>query len=173
VFDSFLSFLRKYGKKIDNLLSLMLNRRFKSLRLVSLFVGHEQNILFVEEYDWKSLKLLKCYHHLHHIVDCDVESIEHRSYEKSKLDIFEMTTNISELIIELVNREFLIFRRFQMHPKEIKYLLQWWPKHESMFSTIGFLVRQILGIVESQIELEKVFSLVGILTNLKRCRLQF
>jgi hypothetical protein len=60
-----------------------------------------------------------------------------------------------------------------MNPKEIKCLLLWWQKHESMFPTIGFLVHQILGIVESQIEIEKVFSLVGILTNLRRYCLQF
>jgi hypothetical protein len=33
---------------------------------------------------------LKCYHHLHHVVDCDVESIMYKSYEDSSLDIFEM-----------------------------------------------------------------------------------
>jgi hypothetical protein len=37
---------------------------------------------------------------------------------------------------------------------------------------IGFLVWQILNIIGSQIETERIFSLVGILTNLKRCRLQ-
>jgi hypothetical protein len=34
--------------------------------------------------------LLKCYHHLHLVVDYDVEYIEHKSYEDSNLDIFEM-----------------------------------------------------------------------------------
>jgi len=60
-----------------------------------------------------------------------------------------------------------------MDPKDIKCPLQWWQKHEFMFSIIGFLVQEILGIFGSQIETEKVFSLVGILTNLKRCHLQF
>jgi len=59
-----------------------------------------------------------------------------------------------------------------MDPKEIKCLLQWCQKHESMFLTIGFFVQQILGIVGSQIEIEKVFSLVGILNNPRRCCLQ-
>jgi hypothetical protein len=38
-----------------------------------------------------------------------------------------------------------------------------------MFPTIGFLARQILEIVGSQIEPERIFSLAHIFTNLKRC----
>jgi hypothetical protein len=41
-----------------------------------------------------------------------------------------------------------------------------------MFPTIGFLAWQILGVVGSQIEIERIFSLARILTNHKRCRLQ-
>ncbi len=58
-----------------------------------------------------------------------------------------------------------------MDPKDIK-CPQWWGKHESMFLTIGFWACQILGVVGSQIEIERFFSLVGILTNLRRCHLQ-
>ncbi len=56
--------------------------------------------------------------------------------------------------------------------KEIKNPFQWWEKHESRFLIVALLVRQILGIVSSQIETEHIFSLVEILTNLKRCHLQ-
>jgi len=42
-----------------------------------------------------------------------------------------------------------------------------------MFPIIGFCVRQILEIVGSQIETEKIFSLAIIFTNLKRCHLQY
>ncbi len=62
-----------------------------------------------------------------------------------------MTSSTTEPVTKLVNRKLLIFKKFQMDPKEIKCLLQWWQKHETMFPTIGFLTRQILGIVESQI----------------------
>ncbi len=41
-----------------------------------------------------------------------------------------------------------------------------------MFPTIGFCARQILGIVGCQIETKKISSLAGILTSLKKCRLQ-
>jgi hypothetical protein len=66
--DSFLSFLKVYDKrKCHNMTSLMLNPRYKSLRIVSSFVGREQRVVLVEEYDRKSLyhMLVKCHEHLH------------------------------------------------------------------------------------------------------------
>jgi hypothetical protein len=35
-----------------------------------------------------------------------------------------MTSNTSERVIELVNKELLIFKKFQVDPKEIKCCLQ-------------------------------------------------
>jgi hypothetical protein len=56
VLDFFLSFLKKYEEKKDhNMFSLMLNPQFKSLCLVSSFVGCEKGIFIVEKYDQKSL----------------------------------------------------------------------------------------------------------------------
>jgi hypothetical protein len=61
---------------------------------------------------------------------------------------------------------------FQLDVKDMKCPFQWWQKHEAMFPTIGFFAWQILGIVGSQIETERIFSLFGILTNLKKMSLQ-
>jgi hypothetical protein len=63
--------------------------------------------------------------------------------EDCNLDIFERTTNTSEPTKELVNKELLIFKRYQVDVKEIKCPLQWWQKHESMFPIVGFLIHQI------------------------------
>jgi hypothetical protein len=65
-------------------------------------------------------KTLRLYHHLQHVVDCEIESMDHKSYEICNLNMFEMIVNTSELIKKLVNRELLIFKRFQVDPKEIK-----------------------------------------------------
>jgi hypothetical protein len=68
VLEFFLSLLRKFEKKkTHNMLSLMLDLRFKSFCFVSSFIGREQGVSIVEEYDSKSLylMLLKCHHHLH------------------------------------------------------------------------------------------------------------
>ncbi len=59
-----------------------------------------------------------------------------------------------------------------MDVKDIKNPFQWWEKHEFKFFKIGFLAKQILGIVDSQIEIECIFSLARVLTSLRRCRLQ-
>jgi hypothetical protein len=60
-----------------------------------------------------------------------------------------MITSTNELAKKFVNKEVLIFRRFQMDAKDIKCPLQWWEKPESMFLAIGFLVCQILIIIDS------------------------
>jgi hypothetical protein len=52
--------------------------------------------------------------------------------------------------------------------KNIKNSFQWWEKHESRFFAIGFLAKQNLEIVGSQIETELIFFLVGILTSLRK-----
>jgi hypothetical protein len=68
VLDSFLSFLKVYDKrKAYNVISLMFDLRYKSLRIVSSFVGKKEGVALVEEYDRKSLypMLVKCHEHLH------------------------------------------------------------------------------------------------------------
>ncbi len=89
--------------------------------------------------------------------------------DDSSLDIFQMTVGSIEATKKLVKREILGFWHYQVDVKEIKCPFQWWEKHEAMFPTIGFLVHQILGIVGSQIETKRIFSLVGFFTSLKRC----
>lgn len=75
VFDSFLSFLRRYEKrKTHNMFSVMLDSQFKNLRLVSSFVDHESGIWIVEKYDKKSLHPmpLNCYRHLHLVINYEI-----------------------------------------------------------------------------------------------------
>jgi hypothetical protein len=84
---------------------------------------------------------LKCFYHLHPLVEFERGVVEQKVEEDKNLDIFEMTTSISELVTNLVNRELLIFRHYQVDFKDIKCPVQWWEKHESMFLTIVFYVR--------------------------------
>jgi hypothetical protein len=71
-----------------------------------------------------------------------------------------------------VTKELLNFKRFHVDVKDIKSLSSWWEKHHSRFPVERLLARQIFAIVSSQIEIENSFSLIGILTNLGKCRLQ-
>jgi hypothetical protein len=71
VLDSFLSFLTKYeNKKTHNMNSLMLNPMFKSLQILPSFVGLEQGVSLVEEYEKKSLYLMlvNCHEHLYPLI---------------------------------------------------------------------------------------------------------
>jgi len=71
VSNFFLSFLKVYDKrKTHNMIYLMLNLKYKSLHIVLSFVGREQGVALVEEYDKKSLHpmLVKCHEHLHPLV---------------------------------------------------------------------------------------------------------
>jgi hypothetical protein len=72
VLNSFLSFLNKFDerKHIIYMLALMLDPRLKSLHLVFSFIGHDQGVAIVEQYDTMSLyfMLMKCYYHLHPLI---------------------------------------------------------------------------------------------------------
>jgi ATP-dependent protease Clp ATPase subunit len=79
VLDFLLSFMKKYeNKKAHNMISLMLDPRFKSFCIVPSFVGREQGVALVEEYDSKSLypMLVKCHEHLHPLVSLDTNCVD-------------------------------------------------------------------------------------------------
>ncbi len=68
VLESFHFLKRNYEKKKShNMLYLMLNPRFKSLRLVFSFMGHKEKVSIVEKYDRRPLSpiFFKCYHYSH------------------------------------------------------------------------------------------------------------
>ncbi len=74
--------------------------------------------------------------------------------------------------MELMSIELLIFKRYQVDVEDIKCLFQWWDNMKQCFRFVGFLAWQVLSIVKSQIETKRIFLLVGIFTNLRRCKLQ-
>jgi hypothetical protein len=106
--------------------SLMLDPRSKTFRLVSTLIGHEQDKAIVDEYDKKSLfpMVLKCYYHLHPFVESKRSVVDQRVETDMSLDIFEMTTSTSDPRIELVDRELLIFKCYQVDVEDIKCPLQ-------------------------------------------------
>jgi hypothetical protein len=68
---------------------------------------------------------MKCYFHLHPLVESEWGVVDERVENDRCLDIFEMITNTSEPTMKLVNRKLSIFRRYQMDVKYIKCPLQW------------------------------------------------
>jgi hypothetical protein len=101
VVNCFLSLLEKYDEKtIHNMLALVLDPRFKSLKLTSSFIGHEYGVVIHKISMF--LMFLKSYHHLHLLYMIE-SSFVHKMYEGSNLNIFEMVANILEIKKELVN----------------------------------------------------------------------
>jgi hypothetical protein len=129
VLDFFLSFLKVHDeKKTHNMISFMLDHRYKSFHIISPFVGKEQGVTLVEEYDRKSLypMLVKCHEDLHPLVELETNFVNQNIfYQDYSLDIFEQIASTSELVGELVKRELLIFKRYQLVVKDIKCPLQW------------------------------------------------
>jgi hypothetical protein len=114
---------------------------------------------------------LKCHQHLHPIVKYEIA--EKNIDVDNNLDVCEMIISCNELTRELANKQILSFMHYHVKSKEIKCPLEWWVKHESLFSKVGFLFMQILNRLGSEIETKRIFSLARILINLKRCHLQF
>jgi len=83
----------------------MLDPRFKTLHLVSSFIGCEQGKAIVEEYDnfFKFPMFLKCSYHLHPLVEFARDVVDQRVEEDMSLDIFEMG-NSSGPTTKLVNQ---------------------------------------------------------------------
>ena len=67
--------------------------------------------------------------------------------------------------------EVSLFRRLQIPVEEAASPLAWWKTNATRFPTLAYLARKFLGIPGSQIETERIFSVAGILTSLRRCRL--
>jgi hypothetical protein len=83
--------------------SLTLNPRFKKLYLVSSFVGQEEGVNIVDEYDKKKIRpmFLKYYHHLHPMTKF-VVCVDDGSFI---MDIFQQTASTSETSKELATKE--------------------------------------------------------------------
>jgi hypothetical protein len=67
-----------------------------------------------------------------------------------------MSIGTNEPTKEVVNKELLMFKRFQVDVKDIKCPLKWWAKHESLFPIVAFAC-QIFGIIGYQIETKRIF----------------
>ncbi len=84
VLGFFFSFLKVYDKrKAHNMISLMLNPRYKNLCIKFSFIGREQGAALINEYDKKSLyfMLVKCHEHLHPLVNSETNSTNYNIFD--------------------------------------------------------------------------------------------
>jgi len=67
----------------------------------------------------------------------------------------------------LVTSELSLLQRLSILSSMCTNSLTWCPTHKGQFLNVSFFVKQIFKILRSQIELERIFSLVRVLTILK------
>ena len=169
VLEPLLSFAATFSRQsAHNMLALMLDPRFKGLGLVRDYVGPEKVVGIVFEYDNLVLLplLMQCYKRLHPTAQSQepVTPISENS-------IFGAQASAEEVILEQLKSELSLFRRLHVADGDYDNPLLWWRKHEKEFRNVAFLARQILGIVGSQVEIERIFSITGVILSQQRRRL--
>jgi hypothetical protein len=83
-----------------------------------------------------------------------------------ELGVFGNLVFLKEITLGLLKAEFSFFRKIVV-PIDAFSPFIWWPKHQQQFPNIGYLTRQVMRIVGSQIEIEIIFSMVGVIIGLK------
>ncbi len=151
---------------------MMLDPHFKGLGLVIQCVGKEKADLIAGEYDRYVLfpLLIHAYKFLNPFATNEtvatsttIDSEVNNFKVKTLYDLMETNEKMASLMVkEQLNH----YRISKVSDEECKSLFAWWKAHESQFSYVAFVAQQILGIVGSQFEVERVFNIVDICTNM-------
>lgn len=112
------------------------------------------------------------YHHHLSMIEFEVGYVYQVIDENYNLDIWKQTTWTSEPMKKLVSRKLLIFKGYHVDFNKIECFFPIMREAWNHIPTIEFLTHQILTIMGSKIETQRIFVLVNILTNLRRCHLQ-
>jgi hypothetical protein len=80
--------------------------------------------------------------------------------------LFGESASTKEVSEGLLKFELFLFCWIVILEQDLQSPLVWWKIHESQFPNVGFLARQIFGIVGSQIEIEHIFSITDVLISL-------
>ncbi len=147
----------------------MLDPYCKGLGLVIQYVGKERAFQILGEYDRLILFMffVCAYKFLNPTnVSERVPNFALESFQSTSLYDFMETDE--DMTLSLVKEQLSHFRIKKVIEEECKDPLAWWRAHEVHYSYVGFVGRQILGIVGFQIQVERVFSIASICTNLRR-----
>jgi hypothetical protein len=161
------------------MVALMLDPRFKSLRVVENYVGRGACIRLATEYDANQVipLLTTMFEVLNLIVQtCVVEVVGSvvgfSEFIEKDNNIFRGNASIEETSCAHVVAELSLFKRLFISLATCVDLVAWWQIHETQFPNVNFLAKQILQILGSQIKTKRVFNLVSGLITLRHCRLQ-
>ncbi len=156
------------------MMAIMLDPHFKALHIMENLVGCMNAIWLTFEYDVKVVVplLMVCFDWLNLITCTFAFATIYVARPKLEENLFGVGVSIEESFSALVTWELSLFRRLFIPSFACADPLAWWQMYECQFPNVGFLAKQNFGILSSQIEIEQVFSLVGVLTALRHCYLQ-
>jgi hypothetical protein len=86
--------------------------------------------------------------------------------------MFSVGASMEESSRAFITKELSLFWRLAIPSPMCANPFAWLKTHEDQFLNVGFFVKQVLWILRSEIEIEIVLSLVGVLIALRCCRLQ-
>ncbi len=99
--------------------------------------------------------------------DVDVGPFSSTSYIVKPTGVYDFMKTNEEMASSMVKEQLTHFMLKKVINEEAKNPSEWWKMHEVQFSYVGFVSWQKNLIVGSQIEVEKVFSVASICTNLQ------
>jgi hypothetical protein len=87
-----------------------------------------------------------------------------------ELGVFGSLGSTKEATMGFIKVELLFFKRTVV-PIDHFSPFTWWAQHEQQFLNLIYFAWQVMGIVHSQIGIERIFSMVGVITSLKHFQL--
>jgi hypothetical protein len=132
--------------------------------LVMMYVGHDNVVTLVVEYDNELLLRL-----LMEVCKPSMPSIPNQILDVFSLDIgndfifLHLIDTTIDSLKELDDKMLHIYHWYPIDGDNCKCAFTWWHMEEHMFPTIVILVRQNLGIPTFRNEIERIFSIFGIL----------
>lgn len=83
--------------------------------------------------------------------------------------MFSVIATIKEASESLLASKLSLFHHTSFNVVETTSLFSWWKAHEPQFPHVECLSQQITNIVGFEIEIERIFNVMGIFTSLRRC----
>jgi hypothetical protein len=152
------------------MLVMMLGPHYKGLGLglVIQYVGKERVLQILGEYDRAILfLLLVCAYKFLNPTNVTERVLNFALESSQSTSLYDFMETNEDMTLLVVKEQLTHFRIEKIIEEKCKDPLTWWRTHEVHYSYVEFVAPQILGIVGSQIEAKRVFSIASICTNLQ------
>ncbi len=151
------------------MLAMMLDPHYKGLGFVIKYIGKEITLQIVDEYDHQVLfPFLVCAYYFLNLNDVSAGipscSTSHNTESTTLYDFMETSEEMASLIVKEQLNHLWVKKVIE---EECKNSLAWWKLLEVQQPYVGFVAQQILGIVDSHIEMKSFFNIESIFTNLR------